>query len=627
MRKLFRFPKISRRTLIKITGVIIVLFVLGFFLIFLPAKRLMASVNQTVGEARALVYVAKQQDLPQTREKIKTTQAKLEKAKKDFSYFSFLRFIPFLGNYYRDADHLVVAGAYGLETAQKTVDALSPYADLLGFSGEKGSFVNQTGEERLETLILTLDKLTPALGEVGTSLKLLKDEINQIEPSRYPQSFKGVEIRSEIKRFKDLTNQIAVLVVDAQPLMRVLPELLGEKGPKKYLVLFQNDKELRPTGGFITAYAIFRLEKGKIIAEKSEDMYLLDETMRKIFPAPEPILKYLPKVYSWHLRDANLSPDFYLSMKQFEEMYEYAGGREEIDGIIAIDTFVLQRLIDVLGPIPAYGIQFTNEIVEACNCPQVIYELEKYADQPVGYMRTERKGIIGVLMNVIMQKALGISPGQYWPKLIESSLNSLSEKHILFYLHDEKAQTAMEKLGFAGKIQDFEGDYLHINDTNFAGAKSNMYVQHEVEQEIEIGNNGEVLKTLRLKYKNPEPPDDCSLERKTGLCLSAALRNWVRIYVPMGSNLIEAEGSQVEVETKEDLGKTYFEGFFEVRPLGSAQLVIKYKLPFKVKKGEEYQLFIQKQPGTEGHEYTILMNGEVVEEFKLTKDKEIKFRI
>lgn len=613
--------------MVKITGVIIVLFVLGFFLIFLPAKRLMASVNQTVGEARALVYVAKQQDLPQTREKIKTTQAKLEKAKKDFSYFSFLRFIPFLGNYYRDADHLVAAGAYGLETAQKTVDALSPYADLLGFSGEKGSFVNQTGEERLETLILTLDKLTPALGEVGTSLKLLKDEINQIEPSRYPQSFKGVEIRSEIKRFKDLTNQIAVLVVDAQPLMRVLPELLGEKGPKKYLVLFQNDKELRPTGGFITAYAIFRLEKGKVIAEKSEDMYLLDETMRKIFPAPEPILKYLPKVYSWHLRDANLSPDFYLSMKQFEEMYEYAGGREEIDGIIAIDTFVLQRLIDVLGPIPAYGIQFTNEIVEACNCPQVIYELEKYADQPVGYMRTERKGIIGVLMNAIMQKALGISPGQYWPKLIESSLNSLSEKHILFYLHDEKAQTAMEKLGFAGKIQDFEGDYLHINDTNFAGAKSNMYVQHEVEQEIEIGNDGEVVKTLRLKYKNPEPPDDCSLERKTGLCLSAALRNWVRIYVPMGSNLIEAEGSQVEVETKEDLEKTYFEGFFEVRPLGSAQLVIKYKLPFKVKKGEEYQLFIQKQPGTEGHEYTILMNGEMVEEFRLVKDKEVKFRV
>ena len=627
MRRFFRFPKVSKKNLVRVALVGVVLLGLGFVLVFLPAKRLISSLSAAVDEARALVYVAKQQDLPQTREKIKSTQEKLQKAREDLSYFSFTRFIPFLGNYYRDADHLVTAGVYGLETAQIAVDALSPYADLLGFSGEKGSFVNQTGEERLETVILTLDKLTPALSEVGANLKLIKDEVDQIEPSRYPRSFKGIEVRSQLVRFKEIIGQVETLVVDAQPLIEVLPELLGQEEPKKYLVLFQNDKELRPTGGFITAYAIFRLEKGKIIAERSEDIYLLDGTMRKVFPAPEPILKYLPKVYSWHLRDANISPDFYLSMKQFEEMYEYAGGKEEIDGIVAIDTFVLQRLVDILGPIPAYGIQFTNEIVKECNCPQVIYELEKYADMPVGYMRRERKGIIGVLMNAIMQKALGISPGQYWPKLVEIGLNSLSEKHILFYLHDERAQKAMEKLGFAGKIRDFDGDYLHINDTNFAGAKANMYVKHQVEQEIEIGDDGGVVKTLRLKYKNPEPPDDCSLERKTGLCLSATLRNWIRIYVPKGSTLIEADGSQTEVEKREDLGKTYFEGFFEVRPLGSAQFVVKYKLPFKVKKGEEYRLLIQKQPGTEGHEYRILRDGELLEEFKLTRDREVKFKV
>ena len=627
MRRLTRFPRISKKTFIKIIFLFVVFFGLGFVLVFLPAKRLMASIKETIDEARALVYVAKQQDLPHTQEKIKTTQEKLEKTKKDFSYFSFLKFIPLLRNYYLDSEHLITAGTYGLQTAQIAVEALSPYADLLGFAGEKGSFVNLSGEERLETVILTLDKLTPTLGEVGANLKLVKNEVDQVNPSRYPQTFQGTEVRSELLRFKELVDQITTLVVDAQPLIEVLPELLGQEKPQRYLVLFQNDKELRPTGGFITAYAIFRLEKGKIIAEKSEDIYLLDETVRKTFPAPEPILRYLPKVYSWHLRDANLSPDFYLSMKQFEEMYEYAGGREEIDGIVAIDTFVLQRLIDVLGPIPAYGIQFTNEVVEECHCPQVIYELEKYADQPVGYMRTQRKGIIGVLMNAIMQRALGTSPGKFWPKLIETGLNSLSEKHIIFYLHDESAQRAMEKLGFAGRIRDVKGDYLHINDTNFAGAKANMYVQHQVEQEIEIKENGEVVKTLRLKYQNPEPPDDCSLERKTGLCLSATLRNWLRIYVPKGSTLLEAEGSQIKVEAREDLDKTYFEGFFEVRPLGSAQFVIKYQLPFKVKKGDEYQLLLQKQPGTEGHEYKILREGELIEEFKLTTDREVKFKV
>ena len=627
MRKFSRLRKISRRVLIKITGVIAVFLVLGFFLVFLPAKRLMASVKETVSEARALVYVAKQQDLCHTKKKIKSTQEKLAETKSHLSHFSPLRFIPFLGRYYQDASALVSAGEHVLQAAQIAADALTPYADLLGFTGEKGSFVQQTGEERLETVIMTLDKLTPALGKVGEQLQLAEKEIEKINPSYYPSSFRGKPIRSKIESLKDTVGQVTSIVVDTKPLIETLPQLLGQKEPKKYLILFQNDKELRPTGGFITAYALFRLEKGKIIAEKSEDIYLLDERLRKTFPAPQPILKYLPKVYSWHLRDSNLSPDFYLSMKQFEKMYQYVAGREEIDGIVAIDTFVLQRLIEILGPIRAYGIEFTNKIVPECNCPQVIYELEKYADMPVGYMRKERKGIIGVLMNILLHKALGISPGKYWPKLLRMGLDSLREKHIIFYLHDPKAQGAMEKLGFAGRIKEFSGDYLHVNDCNFAGAKSNMYVQHEVIQEIEVGKGGEVIKTLKLKYRNPQPPDDCSLERKSGLCLSATLRNWVRIYVPKGSELLDSQGSKVPVETKEDLGKTYFEGFLEVRPLGSAQLVVKYKLPFRVKRGEEYQLLIQKQPGTEGHKYRILKDGRLVEEFKLTEDKEVRFRV
>ena len=51
-----------------------------------------------------------------------------------------------------------------------------------------------------------------------------------------------------------------------------------------------------------------------------------------------------------------------------------------------------------------------------------------------------------------------------------------------------------------------------------------------------------------------------------------------------------------------------------------------YKLPFKVKPGEEYSLYIQKQPGTEGHEYTITVGGKK-EKFKLTTDKELKFKL
>jgi len=68
--------------------------------------------------------------------------------------------------------------------------------------------------------------------------------------------------------------------------------VVGEPTEKKYLIIFQNDKELRPTGGFITAYAVFRLDSGVIHVDTSSDIYSLDATISNKPVAPAPILKY-----------------------------------------------------------------------------------------------------------------------------------------------------------------------------------------------------------------------------------------------------------------------------------------------------------------------------------------------
>jgi hypothetical protein len=391
------------------------------------------------------------------------------------------------------------------------------------------------------------------------------------------------------------------------------------------MILFQNDKELRSTGGFITAFAIIRMEKGKIVVESSDDIYKLDDAKTKRVSAPTPILKFLPLVSYWNLRDANISPDFYVSMQNFEELYNSVSQKVKLTGIIAIDTQFLVKVMDVLGAIPVYQTEFSTKIIPQCNCPQVIYELESYADKPVGYAKGARKDIIGALMNSIMHKALSSSPKLYWGPLFQAGINALNEKHVLVYLKNENAQKAVEALNIGGRIREFEGDFLHINDTNFAGAKSNMYVKEEVEQKIEIASDGSVTKTITIDYKNPQPPSDCNLEHGQ-LCLNGLLRNWVRVYVPKGSSLIEAKGSEIKMTSGEDLGKTVFEGFITVRPLGSSQLQVKYQLPNKIDTKKAYSLLIQKQPGTEGHENSVFVNGKKVEQFKLTSDKEMKFK-
>ena len=196
----------------------------------------------------------------------------------------------------------------------------------------------------------------------------------------------------------------------------------------------------------------------------------------------------------------------------------------------------------------------------------------------------------------------------------------------MLYFFDEKGQKAAEDFNAAGRIKEYDGDYLHINDCNFAGAKSNMFIKENIEQKIEVGSDGTVTKTLTIDYKNPEPASDCNLE-KGDLCLNGPYRNWFRIYVPQGSELIESSGSEVEMETYDGLGKTVFEGFFgdthPLRPLGSAKVVLKYKLPFKIE--DEYRLFIQKQPGTDGYQYSLEFEDQT-EEFELTTDKEIRLR-
>lgn len=613
---------------IKIIGAFLISLILLTLIVvgisYKPIKNSISGAKKAYANAKIVYDFIKKQDVVKAGEKLKETKLNILETQKNLKSISWMKSLPLIGNYYKDANHAANAAFYGVEAAQIALDAIIPHADLLGLKGQ-GSFVAGSAEERIQKTVQTMDKLTPKIGDVENKLNLIKKEIDQIDTNRYPEAIVGKKLNSQLSQARKLIDESSLAIADAKPILETLPKLLGEPDPKKYLIIFQNDKELRSTGGFITAYAVFRMEHGKINLESSDDIYKLDDSRTIKVAAPEAILKYLPLVPYWNLRDSNISPDFKVSMENFEKLYDSSSEKAEIDGIIALDTNVLLKIMEVLGPIEIYGTKFTTDTVPECNCPHVIYELERYADQPVGYAKGGRKDLIGVLMRAIMQKSLSSSPKLYWGRLFQVGIEQMNQKHILVYLHDPKAQKGMESLNFSGRIKDFGGDYLHVNDTNFAGAKSNMYVKHEIDEKIEKQSDGSIIKTLTLKYKNPQVASNCNLE-KGELCLNGLLRNWLRVYVPKGSELIESKGSEVKVKSYEDLGKTVFEGFVQVRPQGSAQVTLKYKLPFIINNEQDLRLLIQKQPGTLGHKYTIESAGKI-QEFELTTDKELKIKL
>lgn len=591
---------------------------ISYFKIYLPAKKIQASAQNLMVLAKDLKTVAKENDMDLIVKKFGEIESAYDSFEKDASAIFWTKNIPYFGKYGADFLSGVTAGRNMLLAGKTALTAVTPYADLIGFKKGGPSLSDKSADDRLASAVLTLDKLTGSVDEIADLLDKAEKEIENIDPADYPEKIGERPVRERMTQILTDFESGVGLFVNARDFVKQLPTFLGAREEKTYLFWFQNDTELRPTGGFLTAYAIFKVKQGRIEVVKSEDIYSLDAGISRRPPTPKEILTYHKGVSTYFIRDSNLSPDFPTSVKLFETLYNAGKETKDYDAIITIDTQVLVDTIRILGETGAGGKSFKADTDPRCDCPQVIYELLDEVDRPVGYVKADRKGILGDLLYEVMKKALGSSPSQYWGPLAKEMIRDMQEKHILLNFKDSVSQKAIEKINFGGKINETKGDYLHISDTNFAGAKSNLFVQHSVMSKTKF-EGSKITRELEIEYKNPHKHSDCNLERG-GLCLNATLRNWFRIYVPKGSTLTSLIGSIKPTRTYEDLGYTVFEGYNEVMPEGKASVKVKYTLPTTIESNKDkYSLLIQKQPGTKGHSYSVNIAGKT-KKVKLTSD-------
>ncbi len=599
--------KLKKRLLL----LIFIPLLLCYFLFVLPFQRISREGRKIATLARELKSVFSQNDIDVLNKKTRQLALEYQQFEKAARTVYWASFIPYIA----DFKNAVEAGRYIINAVGDSIEAVAPYADLIGFKKGESSFVEKTAEDRLHTAVLTLDKLVTKIDPISENIKQAESRLEKIQPGRYPKKIGSRVVRERIVQLKEQFKSISTLFVDAKPLIKRLPEVLGKEGERNYLILFQNDKELRATGGFLTAYAVFNVNNGKIKIKSSEDIYFLDDSINVHPNAPREIATYHLNVPKFYIRDSNLSPDVPSSIKLFNSLYEKKKKKIDYNGLFLVDTQVLVDMLTIFGDTEASGVVFSAKADERCNCPQVIYKLFDIVDRPTPYLRENRKGILGDLMYALFYKALGFSPSKYWGPFVQTMMKNMQEKHILVYFVDKDLQQAVENLNFAGRIKPYEGDYLHINNVNFAGAKSNMFVTTAI-----ISETNDREKKITVSFKNPFPHSDCNLERGN-LCLNATLRNWIRFYVPVGSKLLEFTGSTKKVQTYNDLGKTVFEGFLTVDPLKTAKVVIRYSLP-SLKTTKKY--LIQKQPGTYSDKLTVKVDGKTVYDGVLDTDKEIQ---
>lgn len=598
----------------------VILTILAFALL-IPSIFIFWGLQETVSHGKLLIASYKEQNFDNLKKEVKSTKGGLQKVNLSLGALFWLRAIPILGNYYADAKGFAGASVEQLSAVDKLLTNLEPVKGELGFDNNPKS-----GPDRMTQAVKILDSSIPHLDKIESNLKKSADAVRNINTDKYPEKFKNIEVKKNLEVLKSFIIGASVAVSEGKEALKIAPHALGIPNQQTYLLLFQNDKEIRPTGGFITAYATLTINNGQVNATTSDDIYRLDEKLldvclTKICPLspPPPIVKYLPEVtgkerQAWSMRDSNISPDVPTAAREFERMYQMLGEGLPFDGIIFIDTQVVEELIEVTGPIDVYGTVYSSEIDPRCNCPNVIYELESYAEIAAKGEK-DRKAVLGVLMQQILARSVGADV-ENLPQLVSTVARLANHKHVMFFMHNANSQQALSKLNWTGEIRGIDGDFLHINDSNFAGGKSNLYVEQTVTQEISIGKDGIIKKKISIEYKNPEP---------FGIWLNGINRDYVRFYVPKGSKLLSSNGSENPVTETLDLDKTVFEAFIQVRPQNSRKLEIEYTLPYQPK--GEYKLLIQKQPGAKDFHYKIKINGSQKADFLLDTDQEFKFKI
>lgn len=599
-----------------IIGVLLVL-TLGYFFVLRPYLEISSKAKEVMASGKELKEAFSKSNINLLNTKLNEFSQRYDEFKQSAESVYWASFIPYVADFRRIVD----AGEYLISAGKETVVAITPYADLIGFKKGETSFLEKPAEDRLQTAILTLDKVLVKIDAISEDVEKAEENISAIDPNRYPKQIGKTMVREKISSIKEQFTGIASLFVNAKPLVKNLPAIFGKDKERTYLILFQNDKEKRATGGFLTAYALFKVKDGKMKIERSEDIYSLDNNIPVHPDAPREITTYHKGVNKLYVRDSNISPDFPAALELFNSLYQKSKTKVAYDGVIAVDSKILVDMLEIFGDTEADGVVFSAKKDKRCDCPQVLYKLFDLVDRPVPYFRENRKGILGDLMYALFYKAIGFSPSKYWGTLTQTMYTNLETKHILLYFNDKQIQSSIEKLNFGGRINAYDGDYLHINNVNFAGAKSNMFVAESIVSKTKT-DGGKLEREVTVLFRNPHPPSDCNLERG-GLCLNAILRNWIRVYVPKGSKLVSFDGSEKKTNTYDELGKTVFEGFLTVTPMGKAQVVVRYTLPDAIS-DRDYKLLVQKQPGSENQTLEVQMNGKKLYDGVLDVDKEVR---
>lgn len=457
-----------------------------------------------------------------------------------------------------------------------------------------------------------LEKFAFYIRQAAKDSLVLENSLKAINKDRLPKQYQD--------QFTVVSSQVKVLSAGLQEFSGfadVLQDFLGVNHDRRYLLVFQNNNEMRASGGFIGSYALADVREGHLrnLEMPAGGSYDTEGGMRVLMAAPQPLWLVSPL---WHFWDANWWPDWPTSARNLMWFYEKSDG-PTVDGVISFTPTVLEKILTVIGPVDMtkdYGVVVdadnfwitTQDIIERTGNPELFKDSEnKLISTTTISEKTRPKKILGDLTNKILTELPSRMDKEMAVKLATVLEESLRSKQILLYFNNENLQSKVDSHNWSGSVDNKTlGDYLMVVNTNIAGQKTDRVISQFINHSAEVLADGTIIDNVKIERVHTGKKGD----------LYTGVRNvdWMRLYVPLGSTLISAGGfSSPDIkyfespdpswQTNEILsitedkavtdplsgvkiynenGRTVFANWSMVDPGQSAVINFSYKLPFKI---------------------------------------------
>ena len=345
---------------------------------------------------------------------------------------------------------------------------------------------------------------------------------------------------------------------------------------KNYVVILQNNYELRPGGGFITGYGNLDFVMGFSDGLSFKNSYEIDTQTYVTPPYPHEELLKNEWYQGYTFRDANWDPHFPNSAEELIKFYQDKFPNRDVDGLIVMNFSLIEDLVHELG-----GIELNGKKLDKNNLfSEIEFEVNNIDRHDVEALEN-RRNIIGELATKLIKKAK-----RHPFKTRDVLVKGLNNKNLYLWLENERLQNKLIKKGWTNVLlPEDRSDFLAVNMANLGSKKADRYVQQEVHYYANITKELPQI-TTEVTIRYPGFTNTYSDNYK----------GYLRLYIPKNADV---ETAPVDSETVSE-GEFKVIGTKIILPAGSkTSLTYVYTLPRNTFLPNQYKLRLIKQSGSE----------------------------